>query len=263
MSTDNHLPGLADRPILVTGAANGIGQAIAMRLADAGARVILSDTRRDEGEQAAARIEAAGGIARFIPLDVADEAQWTAAVEDIAAHEGGVRGLVNNAGIVRYGTMAQTSWADWTLLKRIMLDGMFLGTRAFAPQIAAAGGGAIVNVASIHALAGAGQQIAYAAVKAAARIFSRSAALEWADRGVRINTLLPGPTATAILDNMPEAERAALDSVDGFEDRVRAAVPLRRLGEAADLAACAAFLLSDAAGFMVGADMVADGGVSA
>ncbi len=260
--TDSSRAVLAGRPILITGAASGIGLAIAAHLVGAGARVILSDTRLEAGREAAARLAGAGS-ARFLPLDVTDEEQWAAVADDIVHTDGALRGLVNNAGLVRYGSLAQTGWEDWTLLKRVMLDGMFLGVRTAAPLIAAAGGGAIVNVASIHALQGAGHQIAYAAVKAAARIFSRSAALEWSDQGVRVNALLPGPTATAIIENMPGEQRAALGAVDVFEERFRNAVPLRRLGASEDLAHCAAFLLSDEAGFVTGSDLVADGGISA
>lgn len=253
----------AGKVVLVTGGACGIGRATVELLARRGASVILSDHDAMAGEQAAGSTAGEVGSVRFVELDVTDEAGWTRTIRDIKGREGRLDGLVNNAGLVRFGSLAQTSLEDWSLLKRVMLDGLFLGVRTGAPLIAETGGGAIVNVTSIHALAGAPNQIAYAAVKAAARVFSRSAALEWAARGVRTNALLPGPTATAILDNMPTIQREALGPADEVEARFIGAVPLGRLGRSADLAECAAFLLSDAAAFMTGSDLVADGGVSA
>jgi NAD(P)-dependent dehydrogenase (short-subunit alcohol dehydrogenase family) len=251
------------RAFLVTGAACGIGRAIVERLVSGGGRVILTDRDERTGREAARQIDEGRDLVRFLPLDVTDEDQWNLVINDILLHEGALHGLVNNAGLVRYGTLADTKSSDWTLLKQVMLDGMFLGVRAAAPVIERSGGGSIVNVASIHAFYGAADQIAYAAVKAAARMFSRSAALEWAGRGVRINALLPGPTLTAIIDNLPDAEREAIGPMDAFEERFRAAVPLGRLGTPDNIAGCATFLLSEDAGFLVGSDLVADGGVVA
>lgn len=262
ISQSSQLVGLLGKTVLVTGGASGIGLAVCQLLAAVGAQVILTDVNQAQGFEAVNGISDAGGCARFLNLDVGNGPEWSAALADVQSREGRLHGLVNNAGLVRYGSVTRTSWDDWALLRRTMLDGMFLGVKTAAPIIAQHGG-AIVNIASIHAFYGSAHQAAYAAVKAAARNFSRSAALEWADRGVRINTLLPGPTATPIVANMPEADRIELGPLDEFAERFRRAVPLGRLATANDIAQGALYLLSDASGFMVGADLVLDGGVTA
>jgi NAD(P)-dependent dehydrogenase (short-subunit alcohol dehydrogenase family) len=252
----------ADRIILVTGAANGIGQAVSEGLAREGARVILSDVNVDGGEAVAAAIEAVGGAGRFLRHDVAIAEDWERVFADIMEREGALTGLVNNAGLVRLGPIVETDIDDWRLMKRVMLDGAYLGIKGAAPLIAQSGGGAIVNVASRHALNGAPNEAAYASIKAALCLLSRCASREWAARQVRINAVLPGPAITSILDNLPDDKRVFFDAED-LKEELGARVPIRRLAAAHEIAAAIQFLLSDAASFVIGAELVVDGGLSA
>ncbi len=257
------MSGLDGKVIVVTGGASGIGEATCLRLAERGARLIVSDIDTSKGEALAARLGDGGHAARFFRHDVSSEESWLALLADIAAHENMLHGLVNNAGIVRFGSIQDTDDADWCALKGIMLHGPFLGIRLCAPLIERSGGGAIVNILSRHALWSAPNEAAYAAIKASAGMLARCAAREWAGRGVRINSVLPGPAATSILDNMPGDKRAAIGSAEALIAEVAGKVPLGRIAAPDEIVNGIEFLLSDAASFMIGAELVIDGGISA
>lgn len=251
------------RRIIVTGGASGFGEATVRLLARQGYAVLIADLDMPASQALAAQLSTYGVDARAERLDVGDEAGWAALTSGMQSRGEALFGLVNNAGIVRFGDLAETSLQDWAALKSVMLDGVFLGIRCCAPLIAEAGGGAIVNIGSRHATAAAPGEAAYAGIKAAARMLSRCAAREWAPRGVRINSVLPGPAMTAILDNMPSEQRARLGDIDDLVAGIRAKVPLGRLAEPVEVAECVAFLLSEAANFVAGSDLVVDGGISA
>ena len=240
---------------LVTGAGSGIGRAIALRFAAEGAAVVVNDIAGAAAERTAKEIEAASGRARAFPADVADARQVEAAVKFAIAQFGRLDVLVNNAAAVLPGPLETLSDDDWRRTQSVTLDGVFFGMRAALPVMAAQGGGAIINISSGAALGGEPGLGAYAAAKAAIVNLTRTAAVENAARGVRINTILPGPIETPPL-------LAAVEATGGRAGWERQ-IPCGRLGRPEEMAAVALFLASDEASYVHGAAIVADGGVAA
>ena len=251
--------------ILVTGASSGIGRAAATMLAEAGAKVILADIREEEGHVVVKEISGAGGSARFVRYDVAEPDEWVSMIRGIEACEGRLDGLVNNAGVLRWGPLQTTTVEDWRLLKRVNLDSVFLGTKLCLPLIVKSGGGSITNVTSAYALTSAPLTAAYSAIKSAVRIFTRSAALECARarNNVRVNSVVPGTIRTSVLEHLPEEHRAQLGPLDAFAEKLAERIPLGRLGAPDEVAKAILYLASDDACYVTGADFVVDGGLTA
>jgi 3alpha(or 20beta)-hydroxysteroid dehydrogenase len=237
---------LQDRLVVVTGAAGGIGAQVARQAAAEGARVIISDVRKD-GEALAAEI---GSRARFIAHDVSREEEW-GRIADLCRSEGGVHGLVNNAGIYDPRLIADTDAAYFERNMRINQLGTFLGIR-FVAAAAATSGAAIVNLSSFAGLRGT-KGIAYTATKWAVRGMTRTAAVELAPRKIRVNTVMPAFIDTPMLSVM---------SREHFEARQKS-IPLGRAGTAEDVANLILFLLSDESSYITGSETAIDGGLSA
>lgn len=246
--------GLAGRVALVTGAASGIGLAIARRLAVAGTRVILADIDGAGAQDAARQLRGDGLEAVGATADVtrADSMQ---ALADLAVSTYGALHLaVNNAGISgTQAPLADQSVADWLRVIDHNLNGVFFGMRSQIPAILAAGGGSIVNIASVMGQVGSARSPAYTAAKHAVVGMTRSAALAYAARGVRINAIGPGYIRTPLLRVLDETALA----------RATNATPAGRLGEPEEIAELAAFLLSQRSSFTTGALYLADGGFTA
>ncbi|HEY1014920.1 MAG TPA: SDR family NAD(P)-dependent oxidoreductase [Herpetosiphonaceae bacterium] len=243
---------LTGRTAVVTGAALGIGRETAKLLAARGARVIVADINRGEGEATVGQIEAAGGAAHFVSCDVGSEEQVSALVAEAVRLGGGLDVMVNNAGIGGTpGPLHAVETAAWQRVIDIDLTAVFWGQKyATRAMLDGGRGGAIVNVSSIAGIGGAAMLGAYAVAKAGVIQLTQTGALEVAKAGVRINAVCPGWTDTAILDSLgPDARPTVMRQV-----------PMQRLGRPAEVAELIAFLASDAASFITGASYRIDGG---
>ena len=246
---------LEGKVALVTGAARGIGAAIAAACAREGAAVVVADRRDELGDAVAAEIDASGGRARYVHLDITSEEAWQAAVAQACEHFGGVDVLVNNAGIIRVKPLLETTREDLTKLLDTNVAGAFLGIQAVVETMTGRGGGSIVNFSSVQGFEGREGMAAYTASKFAVRGLSKTAAIELGPLGIRVNTVVPGPTKTKM------TERKGW--TDEQRDAVYAGYPLGRMAEASEIADLVVFLASDESSFCTGADFVADGGVTA
>jgi 3alpha(or 20beta)-hydroxysteroid dehydrogenase len=244
----------AARRVLVTGAGGGLGTEICARLAEEGARLVAADLPGADLDRTLDGIR--GGDLLAVALDVSSEDDWRAAVDLVDRELGGLDVLVNNAAIGSLKTVEDEDREQWDQVMSVDATGVWMGMKHAGPLIERSGGGAIVNVASIlGSTGGLGNSVAYAAAKGAVRTMTKNAALHWATRGVRVNSLHPGFIETPQL----------LERYEGSE-RHRAMVantPMGRLGRPAEIAGTVAFLGSDDAGYMTGAEVYADGGWTA
>lgn len=253
---------LTGRVALVTGAARGIGAATAKALADAGAKVVISDIA--DGNETAAAI---GGA--YVKHDVVSEADWANAVAFAKNTFGGLDILVNNAGIFWLKPIAATSLDEFRRMQQINVEGVFLGLKHAIPAIAERaskwdGGGAIINLSSVAGIVGSPMTLAYSASKGAVRLMTKCAAMECAQAGmkVRVNSVHPGIIDTPMMAEAAEVMAGASGAND-MRQRFAERHPMGRLGRDLDIANAIKFLASDAAAFMTGSEVVVDGGMTA
>ncbi|WP_241383855.1 beta-ketoacyl-ACP reductase [Rhodococcus sp. CH91] len=245
-----------DRTAIVTGAARGIGAAVAKRLADDGYRVAVLDLDESACKDTVSAIEAAGGKALSVGADVSDEQSVTAAVEKVVAELGEPTVLINNAGITRDNLLFKMTVDDWDAVMNVHLRGAFLMTRAVQRYMVDAKFGRIVNLSSTSALGNRGQ-VNYSAAKAGMQGFTKTLAIELGKFGVTANAIAPGFIATEM--TAATAERVGAS----FEDYKKAAasqIPVARVGEPEDIAHTASFLASEGAGFVSGQVIYVAGG---
>jgi 3-oxoacyl-[acyl-carrier protein] reductase len=235
---------------LVTGASRGIGRAIALELARSGAAVAVA--ARDAGRVGAvvAEIEAAGGRARALALDVADADSTSAAFKELLDAEGRIDVLVNNAGITRDNLMLRMKAEEWDTVLATNLTGLFRLTQLALKPMLKQRAGRVINVTSVVGLTGNAGQANYAASKAGVVGFTRSVAREVATRGITVNAVAPGFIETDMTAAMTDKAREA----------VAGAIPMGRVGTPEDVAAAVGFLASDAAGYITGQVLSVDGG---
>lgn len=230
---------------LISGGARGLGAAIALRLVEEGAKVVIGDLLEKDGNELAA---ASGGAITFTPLDVTDPAQWEAAVGVAASRYGRLDVLVNSAGIATFGPIDEYTIEAWDTIIRINLSGAFYGIKAAIPELKKSGNASIVNISSIAGLQGLEAAPGYNASKFGMRGLTKNAALDLARYGIRSNSVHPGTIRT------PMTEKFVLP---------QSHVALHRLGEAIEIANLVLFLASDESTFSTGSEFVADGGETA
>lgn len=242
------MPRFDNRVFLISGGSRGLGEAQARGLVAEGARVVVGDVLVEEGQRLAVEL---GPACRFVHLDVTSETQWSEAVA-VAESLGALHGLVNNAGVYTPVPLLDTDSVQFERHTRINQLGTFLGMRAAVPALERTGGGAIVNMSSTVALRSAPNSIAYTASKWAVRGMTKAAALELADKNIRVNSVHPGPIDTDMLN------------VRTREENLRRAqqVPMKRLGTRHEIAGLVLFLLSDASSYMTGSEVAMDGGAA-
>jgi len=260
-----------DKVAIVTGGASGIGKGCALRLAQEGAVVVITDIQTSLAEETVAAINsdelvnAAGGSVSFLEHDVTSEEQWQQVVEAVVKQHGGLHILVNNAGIGIGGSIVEMSLADWQRQQAINLDGVFLGIKYAIPAMRDSGSGSIINMSSVAGLKGAANLAAYNATKGGVRLLTKGVALECAQSRwpIRVNSVHPGVIDTPIwtkvnADFLEEGENA----VD-VEAMAALGVPTGQLGYPKDIANGVLFLASDESTYITGTELVIDGGISA
>ncbi len=242
----------ADKTVIVTGAAGGIGRACALLFAEEGAAVVVADIDVAKGEATAAEIVSAGGVASFIETDVGDAASATALIAATVERFGRLDVLVNNAGIIKAADFLEISEADFDSVMRVNLKGAFLVGQAAARKMVEVGKGAIVNMSSANAVLAIPNQIPYVVSKGAMNQLTNVMAQALADKGVRVNAVGPGSIMTDMLKTIMTDEAA--------RQKILSRTPLGRCGEPLEVAKVVAFLASDDASYITGQCIYPDGG---
>jgi NAD(P)-dependent dehydrogenase (short-subunit alcohol dehydrogenase family) len=247
----------SNKTVLVTGAGGGIGRAAALAFARAGARLVVSDRLVDAGQATATQVAAAGGEVVFVAADVTQAADVQALVASAVLHFGGLHCAFNNAGIEEeHMRLADCSETTFDRIMGVNVKGVWLCMKYQLAHMAQHGGGAIVNTASVAGLVGAPNMAAYSASKHAVLGLTKSAAIEYGRKGIRVNAVCPGVIQTAMFDRAVQADpRVAL-----VAERLHA---LGRIGQPDEVAAAVLWLCSDAASFVTGLAHTVDGGLTA
>jgi 3-oxoacyl-[acyl-carrier protein] reductase len=250
------MAGVQDRVALVTGAAQGIGAAVAQRLAADGAKVGVLDLNQDAAQAVAAQITAAGGQAVGLGADVSKRDQVQAAVDSLVEHFGGLHVLVNNAGVLRDNLLFKMTDDDWTLVMEVHLRGAFLCSQIAQKHMVAAKYGRIVSMSSTSALGNRGQAN-YATAKAGLQGLTKTLAIELGPFGVTSNAIAPGFIETAM--TKATAERIGT-TIEAMREATASAVPVRRGGVPEDIANTVAFFAGEESGYVTGQVIYVDGG---
>ncbi len=248
---------LEGKVAIITGGANGMGAEECRMFAREGAKVVIADVMEEEGRQVEAEIAEAGGDAVFVKLDVTSESDWDAAVQATLARYGKLDILVNNAGISGTHHPDSLSVEAWDTFMDINAKGVFLGMKSVIPRMQAAGGGSIVNISSISGIVGQNViHMGYNASKGAVRIVTKSAAVQYAQDGIRVNSVHPGAMP-------PMRSSSAARDPEMRGNMVNSGVPMRRIGRVEEVGYAVLFLASDEASYITGAELVVDGGFTA
>ena len=241
---------------IISGGARGQGATEARMFAAEGAKVVFGDLLDDAGRQVEAEIRELGGEATYVHLDVTQEADWQAAVEEAVRRYGKLDVLVNNAGILIRKNIEETTVEDWDRIFGVNAKGAFLGTKSAIPAMREAGGGSIINISSTAGLVGSPNGSAsYTATKGAVRLLTKSTAIQYAREGIRCNSVHPGPIETDMIQD-------TLNDPDLLELRMQR-LPLGRVGKPEEIAYGVIYLASDESSFVTGSELVIDGGTTA
>ena len=254
---------LEGKVALITGAAAevegelmGFGGSAARMFAKEGAKVVLTDIKEDMGQKTAIQIRENGGEALFLRHDVTSEQEWIEVIRTTVSTYGKLNILVNNAGTSSQQNVEDTTVEAWEGQMDVHAKGVFLGTKHAIPEMRKVGGGSIINISSIYGIIGSPTSTAYHAAKGASRLFTKSAAIQYAKENIRVNSVHPGYALTPL-------------TAGGYKDEgqrrewVLARIPLGRLGNADDIAFGILYLASDESSFVTGAELVIDGGTTA
>ena len=251
---------LRGKRAIVTGAGSGIGRAIALRLAEEGARVVISDVDEEAATSVVAEARStANGEHLARTADVTDSSEVAALVGTAVEEWGGLDIMVNNAGIGVAGTTTSTSEEDYERVMDVCLRGTFLGMKYAIPAIRDSGGGSVVNMSSVAALVGIADRAVYSAAKGAILALTRAAAIDHVEEGVRVNCIAPGTVDTPWIGRIT----AGYDDPDEARQNMQARQPHGRFVTPEEIAAMAAYLASDESASVIGACMIVDGGVTA
>ena len=246
---------LGGKVAIVTGGGSGIGRAVAELFAREGARVVVADYKTDLGTETVEAIKRDGGDAMFVQVDVSSSAQVERLVDATLSTYEGIDILLNNAGILLFGTVLDTDESDWNRVVSINLTGTFLVSKAVLPHMITRGGGSIINVTSSTGAHDAGPNTAaYVSSKGGVALLTRAMAIDHAKDNVRVNAIAPGPTDTPMLRNALSPHQLAAFA---------ATFPMGRLGRPEELASAVLFLACDEASFVTGAILAVDGGQTA
>ena len=248
---------LAGKCCFITGAASGLGKAMALAFAAEGAEVAVADRNEEAGRAVAAML----GSGFYVALDVTDETQWSVALGAAVRAMGRLDVLVNNAGVVASRSIEDTTLEEWRFVNSVNVEGTFLGCKHGIPHLRAAGGGAIINISSVAGITAAPMMAAYSASKGAVRALTKTVAIELARKGdqIRCNSIHPVFFQTPMLDDIVAITR----NPDKFRAGLQGNVPLGRFGQPEEVAAMALYLASDEARFVTGAEFAIDGGFTA
>jgi NAD(P)-dependent dehydrogenase (short-subunit alcohol dehydrogenase family) len=244
---------LAGKVALITGGAAGMGAAFVRVFAAEGAKVAAADIQDELGRKVADDVNRAGGEAIYVHLDTSQQRDWAGAVAQTVGRFGRLTTLCNVAGIYRTEGTESETLEGWQQLIDINQTGVWFGMKAAIPEMKKAGGGAIVNISSVAGISARPMAIAYHAAKAAVRLMTKVAALEYAEQGIRVNSIHPGFTLTSTASMLPEEMKKALADP----------VPMRRAATPEEIAYGALYLCSDEAAIVTAAELVIDGGLSA
>lgn len=243
---------LAGKVAIISGGASGMGAAEAQLFAREGAKVVIADVLDQDGQAVAAEIAAAGGECLFVHTDVTSESDWKQAVDATVERFGRLDILVNNAGLSSSSEADPLDSDGWRRIMDVNATGVFLGTKYAIPAMRQAGGGAIVNISSIMGFVGGeGGHPAYHASKGAVRIFTKATAVRYGPHGIRVNSVHPG--------FLPPMRSSRPRNAGAMQEIIKQ-TPLRRTGEAIEVAHGVLFLASDEASFITGTELVIDGG---
>ncbi len=252
---------LEGKRILVIGAGGAQGKVGATLFSEHGARLIVADAIQSAAESVAKEIRSLGGPVVASAADVGDPASWQHLVEIARSEYGGLDGMVNYAAILSRAGAVDTEVEAWEKTILVNLTGAWFGIRAVIPTMLETGGGSIVTIGSVDGLVGRGGGTAYQASKGGVRLLTKSVATEFASRGIRANSVHPGPMQSRMAVVVgPKADPAG---VQALEEKLRAQVPLGRLGRPSDIAYAARYLLSEESAFVTGIDLPVDGGLTA
>ncbi|MBE8515999.1 glucose 1-dehydrogenase [Amycolatopsis sp. H6(2020)] len=246
---------LAGKVALITGATGGIGHATAELFAREGASLVVTDIAQDATQELAARLKATGAEVLAVRLDVSSPENWSEAIELTRRRFGRLDVLVNIAGVVDWPGIEETTKDGWDRVVAVNQTGTWLGMKTAMPLLRASGNASVINTSSVLGLVGSGAAAAYQATKGAVRLLTKTAAVEYATRGVRVNSVHPGVIATPMIQDLLDEQG------DQQPDIVR--TPMRRAGSPAEIAPTMLFLASDESSFITGTELVVDGGLTA